>query len=78
MLLAGPTKPDRSLEEGPDEACIPVLQARGFGSGLTTRNCKKKNGYGNSNEDTDYNCVRWPSRVFKDLYAALYLSLIHI
>ena len=27
----------------PDEACIPVLQARGFGSGLTTWNCKKKN-----------------------------------
>ena len=41
MLLAGPTKPDRSLGEGPDEACIPVLQARGFGSRLTTRNCKK-------------------------------------
>ena len=41
MLLAGPTKPDRSLGEGPDEACIPVLQARGFGSGLTTRNCNK-------------------------------------
>ena len=40
MLLAGATKPDRSLEEGPDEACIPVLQARGFGSGSTTRNCK--------------------------------------
>ena len=35
-------QPERSLEEGPEEACIPVLQARGFGSGLTTRNCKKK------------------------------------
>ena len=42
MLLAGPTKPDRSLGEGPDEACIPVLQARRFGLGLTTRNCPKK------------------------------------
>ena len=31
MLLADPTKLDRSLGEGPDEACIPVLQARGFG-----------------------------------------------
>ena len=27
--------------EGPDEACIPVLQAGGFGSGLTTQNCRK-------------------------------------
>ena len=42
MLLAGPTKSDRSLEEGPGKACILVLQARGFGSGLTTQNCKKK------------------------------------
>ena len=41
ILLAGPTKPDRSLGEGPDEACILVLQARGFGSRLTTRNCKQ-------------------------------------
>ena len=42
MLLAGPTKPDRSLGEEPDEAYILVLQVRGFGSGLTTQNCKKK------------------------------------
>ena len=42
MPLAGPAKPDRSLGEGPDEASIPVLQARGFGSGLATRNCTKK------------------------------------
>ena len=33
--------PDRSLGEGPDEACIPVLQTRGFGSGLTTWNYNK-------------------------------------
>ena len=37
MLLAGPTKLDRSLGEGPDKICIPVHQARWFGSGLTTR-----------------------------------------
>ena len=42
MLLTGPTKPDRSSGEEPDEACIPVLQARGFGSWLTTLNCKIK------------------------------------
>ena len=33
MPLAGPPKLDRCLGKGPDEACIPVLQARGFGSG---------------------------------------------
>ena len=67
MLLAGPTKPDRSLGEGPDEACIPVLQARGFGSGLTTWNCKKKERYcyGNSNENINYNCAR--SMAFQSL-----------
>ena len=61
MLLAGPTKPDRSLGKGPDEACIPVLQARGFGSGLAIRNCKKKKKkdkkrpcYGNSNDDMSF------------------------
>ena len=57
MLLAGRTKVDRSLGEGPDEACILVLQARGFGSGLTTQNCKNLSCYGNSNEDINYNCV---------------------
>ena len=41
MLLAGPTKPDRSLRKGPDEACILALKARGVDSELTTRNCKK-------------------------------------
>ena len=41
MLPAGPTKPERSLGEGQDKACIPVLQAGVFGSGLTTQNCKK-------------------------------------
>ena len=62
MLLAGPTKPDRSLGEEPDEAYILVLQVRGFGSGLTTQNCKKKKRhcYGNSNKDINYNCVQWP------------------
>ena len=40
-LLAGPNKLDRSLGEGPDEAYILVLHTRGFGSGLTTWNCKK-------------------------------------
>ena len=41
MLLTGPSKPDRSSGEGPDEACIPVLHTRGLGSGLTTRHCEK-------------------------------------
>ena len=36
MPLAGPTKLDRSLGEGPDKACIPVFQARGFDSRVTT------------------------------------------
>ena len=34
----GSNQPERSLGKGPEEARIPVLQARGFGSGLTTRN----------------------------------------
>ena len=65
MLLVAPPKPDGSLGEGSDEACIPVFQASEFGSGLTTGNCKKKSCYGASNENMNYNDVRWPSRVFR-------------
>ena len=54
----GSNQPERSLGKGPEEARIPVLQARGFGSGLTTRNWKRKSRYGNSNEDINSNCVR--------------------
>ena len=65
MLLAGPTKLDRSLGEGPDKACIPVFQARGFDSWFTTRNCKKLSCYGNCNEDINY-CDGLPQS--SDLY----------
>ena len=62
-------QPERFLGEGPEEACIPVLQARFFFFFLlrvNSRNWKKKSCYGNSKEDI--NCVRWPSSVFRDLY----------
>ena len=68
MLLAGPTKLDRSFGEGPDEAGISVLQARGFCTGSITRNCKTLSCYGNSYEDINYKCVRWPSSIFRDLH----------
>ena len=42
LPLARPTKTERSLREEPDRAYIPVRQARGFGSCLTTWNSLKK------------------------------------
>ena len=71
MLLAGPTKLDRSLGEGPDEARMQVLKARGFGSGLTTKNCKKRFCYRKSNEDTNYNCKQWPSSLQRLVWMAV-------